>query len=170
MVLPPTTKILPNWALAGVLGGFVAGTYWYSIRAVGDDSAQVVRVDSEPCSITDKQDQAQMPVTQCSWPHLSLRFAIVVGSTGRLVPFSTARLQLDYHRNWRRSLRGRARKLPRRSLNRWKFQRSNRAVQMAPATSKLQVSGSRSIQKLGRKPTDFELKVYQVSFQNCNLV
>lgn len=41
MALQSTTKILPNWALAGLLGGFVAGTYFYSIRSVGDDSAEV---------------------------------------------------------------------------------------------------------------------------------
>ena len=41
MALEPTTKILPNWALAGVLAALVGGTYFYSIKAVGDDSAQV---------------------------------------------------------------------------------------------------------------------------------
>ena len=41
-MLEPTKKVLPNWALAGLLGGFVVGTYIYSIRAVGDDSAQVL--------------------------------------------------------------------------------------------------------------------------------
>ena len=41
MALTPTRKLLPNWALAGLLGAFVGGTYWYSLRAVGDDSAQV---------------------------------------------------------------------------------------------------------------------------------
>ena len=34
-------RILPNWAIAGILGGFVIGTYVYSIKAVGDDSALV---------------------------------------------------------------------------------------------------------------------------------
>ena len=38
--LQPTTKLLPNWALAGLLGAFVGGTYYYSLRAVGDDSGQ----------------------------------------------------------------------------------------------------------------------------------
>ena len=42
MALEPTTKILPNWALAGVLATLVGATYFYSIKAVGDDSAQVM--------------------------------------------------------------------------------------------------------------------------------
>lgn len=40
MTQPPAKKLLPNWAVAGLLGGFVVGTYLYSIRAVGDDSAE----------------------------------------------------------------------------------------------------------------------------------
>jgi hypothetical protein len=30
-------KVLPNWALAGVLAAFVGGTYFYSMHAVGTD-------------------------------------------------------------------------------------------------------------------------------------
>lgn len=37
-----TKKFLPNWALGALLGGLVVGTYIYSIKAVGDDSAEVV--------------------------------------------------------------------------------------------------------------------------------
>jgi hypothetical protein len=32
---PASTKLLPNWAVAGILGTFVVGTYYYSMRAVG---------------------------------------------------------------------------------------------------------------------------------------
>ena len=42
MALEPTTKILPNWALAGVLATLVGATYFYSIKAVGAASAQVM--------------------------------------------------------------------------------------------------------------------------------
>jgi len=42
MALAPTKKLLPNWALAGVLSTLVGASYFYSIRAVGDDSAQVL--------------------------------------------------------------------------------------------------------------------------------
>lgn len=31
---------LPNWALATILAGFVGGTYWYSMRAVGSDDLE----------------------------------------------------------------------------------------------------------------------------------
>ena len=30
----PTVQLLPNWAVAAVLAGFVGATYWYSARAV----------------------------------------------------------------------------------------------------------------------------------------
>lgn len=35
---PPSeevVKVLPNWAIAVLLGGFAAGTYYYSMRSVG---------------------------------------------------------------------------------------------------------------------------------------
>lgn len=35
---PPSeevVRLLPNWAIAALLGGFAAGTYYYSMRAVG---------------------------------------------------------------------------------------------------------------------------------------
>ena len=35
--LPQPKKLMPNWALAGLLTGFVAATYLYSMRAVGGD-------------------------------------------------------------------------------------------------------------------------------------
>lgn len=38
--LPMPKKYLPNWALAAVLGGFVGGTYWYTMHAVGKDDLQ----------------------------------------------------------------------------------------------------------------------------------
>ena len=39
--LPQPKKLMPNWALAGLLTSFVAGTYFYSMRAVGsEDLAQ----------------------------------------------------------------------------------------------------------------------------------
>lgn len=41
MVPGPAKKLLPNWALGALLGSLVAGTYVYSIKAVGDDSAEV---------------------------------------------------------------------------------------------------------------------------------
>ena len=41
-------RILPNWAIAGILGGFVIGTYVYSIKAVGDDSALVLSAKYTP--------------------------------------------------------------------------------------------------------------------------
>ena len=31
---------LPNWAVATILTGFVGGTYWYSMRAVGSDDLE----------------------------------------------------------------------------------------------------------------------------------
>ncbi len=31
---------LPNWAVATILAGFVGGTYWYSMRAVGSDDLE----------------------------------------------------------------------------------------------------------------------------------
>lgn len=41
MVAKTGTKLIPNWALGALLGGLVAGTYIFSIKAVGDDSAEV---------------------------------------------------------------------------------------------------------------------------------
>ena len=35
--LPMPKSYLPNWALAGLLGIFVVGTYLYTIRAVGSE-------------------------------------------------------------------------------------------------------------------------------------
>jgi hypothetical protein len=35
---PPSeevVRLLPNWAIASLLGVFVAGTYYYSMRSVG---------------------------------------------------------------------------------------------------------------------------------------
>ena len=41
MALAPRKVYLPNWAIGGLLLGFVAGTYVYTMRAVGtDDLAQ----------------------------------------------------------------------------------------------------------------------------------
>ena len=37
-VLGARKSLLPNWAVAGVLAGFVAATYLYSIRAVASDN------------------------------------------------------------------------------------------------------------------------------------
>lgn len=34
IVLEPTTKLLPSWALAGLLAAFVGATYFYSARSV----------------------------------------------------------------------------------------------------------------------------------------
>jgi len=47
MALAPTKKLLPNWALAGVLSTLVGASYFYSIRAVGDDSAQELQREFE---------------------------------------------------------------------------------------------------------------------------
>lgn len=58
-MLEPTRKILPNWALAGILGGFVIGTYVYSIRAVGDDSAQA------SSSLKEAKTPLSMNVNKC---------------------------------------------------------------------------------------------------------
>ena len=44
----PRKKVLPNWAVAAVLTSFVAGTYFYSMKAVGDDSAQVAHSPMYP--------------------------------------------------------------------------------------------------------------------------
>jgi hypothetical protein len=43
--LEPTVKLLPNWALAGVLAAFVGGTYWYAVQAASpaDAAAELVR-------------------------------------------------------------------------------------------------------------------------------
>lgn len=35
--LPQPKSYLPNWALAGLLGVFVGGTYFYTIRSVGSE-------------------------------------------------------------------------------------------------------------------------------------
>ncbi len=40
MTLARPKAYLPNWAMATVLAGFVAGTYWYSMRAVGSDDLE----------------------------------------------------------------------------------------------------------------------------------
>jgi hypothetical protein len=40
MILAKPKVILPNWAVAACLTGFVAGTYLYSIRAVGSDDLE----------------------------------------------------------------------------------------------------------------------------------
>lgn len=45
MTTVPSKRPLPNWALGALLGGLVVGTYVYSIRAVGDDSAEVAHFD-----------------------------------------------------------------------------------------------------------------------------
>ena len=34
IVLEPTTKLLPSWALAGLLAAFAGATYFYSARSV----------------------------------------------------------------------------------------------------------------------------------------
>ena len=34
IVLEPTTKLLPSWALAGLLAAFAGATYFYPARAV----------------------------------------------------------------------------------------------------------------------------------------
>ena len=34
VVLEPTTKLLPSWALAGLLAAFAGATYFYSARSV----------------------------------------------------------------------------------------------------------------------------------------
>ena len=34
IVLEPTTKLLPSWALAGFLAAFAGATYFYSARSV----------------------------------------------------------------------------------------------------------------------------------------
>lgn len=36
--LPMPKKYLPNWALAGALGGFVVGTYMYTMQRVAGGS------------------------------------------------------------------------------------------------------------------------------------
>jgi hypothetical protein len=43
--LEPTVKLLPNWALAGVLAVFAGGTYWYAARAASpaDAAAELER-------------------------------------------------------------------------------------------------------------------------------
>ena len=40
MALAKPKAFLPNWALATILAGFVGGTYWYSMRAVGSDDLE----------------------------------------------------------------------------------------------------------------------------------
>ncbi len=40
MTLARPKAYLPNWALATILAGFVGGTYWYSMRAVGSDDLE----------------------------------------------------------------------------------------------------------------------------------
>lgn len=40
MPLAKPKVYLPNWAVATCLAGFVAGTYWYSMRAVGSDDLE----------------------------------------------------------------------------------------------------------------------------------
>lgn len=34
VVLEPTTKLLPSWALAGLLAAFAGATYFYSAKSV----------------------------------------------------------------------------------------------------------------------------------------
>ena len=43
--LEPTVKLLPNWAVAGVLAAIVGGTYWFSVQAASpaDATAELVR-------------------------------------------------------------------------------------------------------------------------------
>jgi hypothetical protein len=33
-------KLLPNWALAGLLSGFIAGSYYYTLRRVGNSDLE----------------------------------------------------------------------------------------------------------------------------------
>ena len=40
MPLVQPKAYLPNWAVATILAGFVGGTYWYSMRAVGSDDLE----------------------------------------------------------------------------------------------------------------------------------
>lgn len=40
MPLAKPRAYLPNWAVAGILAGFVGGTYWFSMRAVGSDDLE----------------------------------------------------------------------------------------------------------------------------------
>ena len=40
MPLAKSRAYLPNWAVATILAGFVGGTYYYSMRAVGSDDLE----------------------------------------------------------------------------------------------------------------------------------
>ena len=40
-------KLMPNWTLGALLGAFVCGTYYYSLRAVGDDSGSEMQREYE---------------------------------------------------------------------------------------------------------------------------
>lgn len=40
MTVIQAKAFIPNWAIAVGLAGFVAGTYWYSMRAVGSDDLE----------------------------------------------------------------------------------------------------------------------------------
>lgn len=38
--LPMPVKLLPNWAMAGLLGSFVVGTYMWTMRSVAKDGME----------------------------------------------------------------------------------------------------------------------------------
>lgn len=47
MFAGPAPKRAPNWAVAGLLASFVAGTYYYSMRAVSvDDVGRELEIEA----------------------------------------------------------------------------------------------------------------------------
>ena len=55
MSLPMPRKILPNWAVAGLLTAFVGATYYSSMHAVGsDDMTQELQREAARQAAADK--------------------------------------------------------------------------------------------------------------------